>query len=442
MTKPSSTSATKTLASSMPAVLAVLACFSTASHGQTHVERALANVVGVGASQLNPDELDAAIAKRVPGYAGTLRRANGDPLVMLTGQSQLIAGDHAMDWKRADTVQTRLLKSMGANTQIAAAKWDAAQLLQFKRVAFALPSVKGVVMTYIDRASNQVVVGYDQALASGGDSAPLRAELVAAGVPADAIQLKAMAPLRAFQSVGQPIASQTGPVSGGSQIQFSPNAFETANCSVGIPAVVNGVVGFITASHCGTTYMMTSQSFRSPVFSSAQVAVESLDPMPSYCSQLGFSSAAMRCRNADVLFATASSPAAVRMGTILLATPGSLVVTGLLNVVGTQDAVAVGNTVWKSGRTTGTTSSSVVATCVDARIEGGTFNEYGVLCTTVAANGNLSFGAPGDSGGPVFTRSGNDATVAGFVSYGNSQFLGFTPWGQVKKDLGSNIAVR
>jgi Trypsin len=438
MTKLSRAPSTKTLASGM---LAVLACFSTAPHAQTAVERALANVVGAGASQLNPDELDAAIAQRVPGYAGTVSGTNGAPLVMLTGSSQLLAGDRAIDWKRADTVQTRLLKSMGTNTQIAAAKWDAAQLLQFKRAAFALPSAKGVVMTYIDRASNQVVVGYDQALSSGAGSAQLRSELVAAGVPADAIKLKAMEPLRAFQSVGQPIASQTGPVSGGSQIQFSPEAFVTANCSVGIPAVVNGVVGFITASHCGTTYNMTSQSFRSPVYSSPQTAVESVDPMPIYCSQFGFSNAAVRCRNADVLFATASLPAAVRMGTILLATPGSLVVTGLLNVVGTRDSVAVGDTVWKSGRTTGTTSSSVQATCVDARVSS-SLKEYGVLCTTVAANNNLSFGAPGDSGGPVFTRSGNNATLTGFVSYGNSEILGYTPWGQVKKDLGTNITVR
>jgi hypothetical protein len=110
----------------------------------------------------------------------------------------------------------------------------------------------------------------------------------------------------------------------------------------------------------------------------------------------------------------------------------------VLNVQGTLNYPSVGQIIYKTGRTTGTTGARVARVCVDTLVSDpdGT---YGALCSIEVATG--SFIASGDSGSSVWTYNGVGPIITGIVSYGSSNTGGFSPWGGVVKELGA-VTVR
>lgn len=387
-------------------------------------ERALGSaraLLGRGADELNPDELEAALADRVPGFAGWVHRDDGRSV------ARMARSGTRMGPRSAAELQAAL--GLAEAPQLRAALWDSRQLLNFKRRAFALASPAGVIATHIDREANRVEVVYEESLSAEAVDR-LAAQLEAAGVPKAALVLRpGEMPLRRA-SVGSSVRAQPLPLAAGAQFNFATSSGNFV-CSVGVPAIRNGVRGFVTASHCSQRTYSVGASTRMTAPNGSYVGNETVDP-PGFSCPLRDT---LGCREADALFASGAAASAYDFGRVLLTNTGSLTVTGTIPVRGTQAYPTVGQTVYKTGRTTGTRSGRVARVCVDALVGDGAGASYGALCS-VEINSS-SFSAGGDSGSSIWLYDGTGAVITGILSYGSSSSTGFSPWGGVTKELGA-----
>jgi hypothetical protein len=396
--------------------------------------RAAAALLGTAqAEALNPDELDAAIAERVPGFAGFVHRDDGSLLLRLTAASGLV-GPGAQSLRSSSSPAAGFARSLaaelGAEVAVAPALFNSIELLDVKRRSFALAAVDGVIGSWIDREANRVEVTYNEKLDTDAIS-KLTALIAAAGVPLQAVILRPGELMQPRVQVGASVRAQRPPLAAGSQIQFAVSG-GAASCSVGVPALRGGVIGFVTASHCSSrTYSNGSSSMFAPTFNSNFVGTESVDPAGSNCNP----QAALGCRVSDALFVSAPGSGTVAFGRVLL-TNSSLTVTGSIPVRGTINQVSVGTLVYKTGRTTGLRSGRIARTCVDALVGDGQGGpNYVALCSTEI--NSSSFSAGGDSGSSIWAYDGTGALISGILSYGSSNRTGFSPWGGVTRDLGA-----
>jgi hypothetical protein len=397
------------------------------------------NVLGPAADTMNPDEAEAAIADRVPGFAGFAYTEDGKTIARMTRKSGLFdqaekQGDQAK-WKSMSTPSATFAKSLGDSGDVRKAQWDSRQLLDFKNKVFSMASAKGVIAVSIDRDANRLDVAYNQDLDAPGVQA-LTARLAASGVPAAAMSMRAAELPKRNATVGTSLRSQPLPLAGGAQFNF-PTSAGTFVCSVGVPARINGVQGFMTASHCSESTYSVSARTRMTSPGGTFVGAESIDPAPRSCSLPD----TLGCRESDALFVSGGPANAVDFGRMMFTSvnSGSLTVTGVLNVQGTLNYPSVGQTIYKTGRTTGTTRASVARVCVDALVSEPDGNTYGALCSVEVASS--TFIAGGDSGSSVWTYNGTGPIITGIVSYGSSTTGGFSPWGGVVKEFGA-VTVR
>jgi hypothetical protein len=347
---------------------------------------------------LNPDQLEAAIADRTPGFAGYTYREDG-------------------------TAVARMVESSGG--------YNARELLTYKERAMSTAMLNGVIAASINRESNRLEVAYNAALNAEEVKAAI-ARLEAAGVPMAAVTLRPSEPMRFRAQVGQSIQTQTPPLAGGSQIVsgFGTSSAET-ECSMGVAAIRDGVVGFVTASHCGPSVFsfVSNNTFFSPTLQSPLLGNEAADPTGTSCQ----AQANRGCRESDAMFVAAASDVLMDFGKILRSK--SLTVTGTIDVVGTTDYPSVGRVVHKTGRSTGTRAGRIARTCVDTLLSDGVEGNYLVQCATEVDN--PMFSSPGDSGAAIWISVSGGAKVAGILSYGNGSTTGFSPWGSVVKELGA-----
>ncbi len=395
------------------------------------------SVLGPAADTMNPDEAEAAIADRVPGFAGWVHSDDGKTTARMTRASGLFdqaekQGDQAK-WKSLNTPSATFAKSLGDNADVRKAQWDSRQLLDFKNKIFAMASARGVIAVSIDREQNRLDVAYNQDLDAGPLQA-LTARLAATGVPQAAMSLRAAELPKRSATVGTSVRSQPLPLAGGAQFNFSTSG-GTFVCSVGVPARINGVQGFMTASHCSESTYSVSARTRMTSPGGTFVGSESIDPAPRSCSLPD----TLGCRESDALFVSGGPGNAVDFGRIVYTNFGSLTVAGVLNVQGTLNYPSVGQTIYKTGRTTGLTRASVARVCVDTLVSEPDGNTYGALCSVEVASS--SFIAGGDSGSSVWTYNGAGPIITGIVSYGSSTTGGFSPWGGVVKEFGA-VTVR
>lgn len=350
------------------------------------------------AQRLNPDQLEATIADRTPEFAGYVYREDG-------------------------TAVARMIDSSGG--------YNARELLTYKERAISTASLNGVIAASINRQSNRVEVAYNAAL-NAQEVQAVAARLEAAGVPMDAVTLRPSEPMRFRAQVGQSIRTQTPPLAGGSQIvsRFGTSSSET-ECSLGVPAIRDGVVGFVTASHCGPSVFsfVSSNTFFAPTLQSPLLGNEAADPTGTSC----LAQANRGCRESDAMFVAVASDSLVDFGKILRSK--SLTVKGTIDVVGTADYPSVGTVVHKTGRSTGTRAGRISRTCVDTLLSDGVEGQYLVQCSTEIDN--PMFSAPGDSGAAIWNSVAGGAKVVGILSYGNGSTTGFSPWGSVVKELGA-----
>jgi hypothetical protein len=397
------------------------------------------NVLGPAADTMNPDEAEAAIADRVPGFAGWVHSEDGKTTARMTRKSGLFdqaekQGDQAK-WKSMNTPSATFAKSLGESGDVRKSQWDSRQLLDFKNKIFSMASAKGVIAVSIDRDANRLDVAYNQDLDAPTLQA-LTARLAASGVPAAAMSMRAAELPKRNATVGTSLRSQPLPLAGGAQFNF-PTSAGTFVCSVGVPARINGVQGFMTASHCSESTYSVSARTRMTSPGGTFVGAESIDPAPRSCSLPD----TLGCRESDALFVSGGPANAVDFGRMMFTSvnSGSLTVTGVLNVQGTLSYPSVGQTIYKTGRTTGTTRANVARVCVDALVSEPDGNTYGALCSVEVASS--TFIAGGDSGSSVWTYNGTGPIITGIVSYGSSTTGGFSPWGGVVKEFGA-VTVR
>jgi hypothetical protein len=153
-------------------------------------------LLGARADSLNPDQLEAAIADRAPGFAGLVAGAGGYPIVRMTQRSGLFdaQGRLVLTWRSSATPAARWVQGLGPRTGIGLARWDARELLDFKHAALQATASAGVTAAWIDRRANHVQLVYDQALGAG-HATVLAQRLHAAGLPAGACVARPAEPM-------------------------------------------------------------------------------------------------------------------------------------------------------------------------------------------------------------------------------------------------------
>jgi hypothetical protein len=373
---------------------------------------------GEGAARSADEEL-ARIGREVPGFGGLFYDEQGRPNVYLLD---------------LDGPGAAALKSLGPEVLLRRGDYELDRLLSWKAELRPLLALPGVVLLDVDEARNRLVIGLDATSRSKGlDRDRLERQLLSVSVPRQAVELVETSPFEPWVGV----QSKLRPVPGGVQIVFSNFA-----CTLGFNAYRGNVFGFVVNSHCtGVRGEIDGMRYSQSVPSSGQIGTEIADP--------GFSSDppcpfARRCRFSDAAFARYDKPRTGVLGKIARPTFGETEQGSLtLNPAGARFTITgrvasplAGDVVHKVGRTTGWTFGSVVRTCADINISN---NDVTMFCQSVVRGG----GGPGDSGSPVFYRTGGGIKVklagilwgGGFDSVFGAIFS-FSPLENIEQELG------
>lgn len=383
-----------------------------------------------------PGDLDhamVAIARTVEGFGGAYVR--GDASV---GDEETLVLWLDEATRSTSTVQALLVESLGerfdqdrVETQVA--RYDFEKLKLWQTALSSLPSHL-LTFTDVDERLNRVVVGVPASQAQH----IVETAIQSSEIPEAAVLFEVADPVQPA------LRSSRRPMRGGLQIQFQTGSFGLSRdgiCTLGYPAVRNGVAGFITNSHCSRTQGEVDsarywQATR-PLTDGSQVGTETVDP--AYTRRSGCPSDRL-CRLSDANFVRAHDPSQVvrgriaRIGTNTTAWNG----TNLWRVTSTP-STSLDTVVTKVGRTTGLTSGFVRRTCVTFPQAG---NNLAIQCDHLA---ELRADA-GDSGAPVFrvTNSPNTHDVAGLgVLWGTTTFNGqpaavFSPIAGVRTEVGGS----
>lgn len=300
----------------------------------------------------------------------------------------------------------------------------------FARTSPAVMALGGTVFADNDEAAGKLVFGVENANAAGGVQRALQA---LGASPAD-YQVVVTEPIHNMVS----LQGRWRPTRGGIQIHFGNYL-----CTMGFNADHAGARSFITNSHCtnrqggteGTTYYQPTSSVDGTV-----IATEADDP--TYGSLPGCSSG-KKCRYSDASRALYSSGVSSERG-IIAKTSGannrSLEVTGAFTVTGQNNtSTNFSGTVNKVGRTTGWTQGNVSNTCVTVNVSG---SNVQLLCQTLVQKSGTVLVQGGDSGSPVFTLSGDNATLIGILwgGSGSGDLFVFSPLKNIQNELGGLTA--
>lgn len=355
------------------------------------------------------------IGRQIPGFGGLFYDEQGRPSVYLLEPE---GGGAAA------------VKSLGTDVRVLRGDYEIERLLAWRHEIRPLLGLPGVAFLDTDEARNRVVVGVDSR-AKGTDLGRLERELLAAGVPREAVVFQEAAPFEDLVGLRDKIR----PVPGGSQIVFSNFA-----CTLGFNAFRGNVFGFVVNSHCsnvrgesdGTRYSQSTPT-------SGGIGTEIVDP--------GFSTlppcpAGRRCRMSDAAFARYDKASLGGQGKIARTLSGGTETGSLtlknagarFTITGRRSSPLQGETVHKVGRTTGWTFGTVTGTCVDANNS----TDITLFCQSVVRAGSGS----GDSGSPVFyVLPGNKARLVGILWGGRTDpnlgtLYAFSPLQNIETELG------
>jgi len=284
----------------------------------------------------------------------------------------------------------------------------------------------GVVFTDADETTGRLAIG----VIDPGVRGLVRARLAALGIAADDVDIVPTDDILPLTT----LRDKVRPVQGGLQIRFSGYL-----CSLSFPASRNGVLGFVTASHCsdrqgsedGTLYYQPLNQV-----SDEFIGQEIVDPAffrGNGCPK------GKKCRYSDANFSEGAGGVGITPGAIAKTTGpnnGSLVLNGSFQI-NDKAAAAVGDTANKVGRTTGWTQGMVTRTCVDTGQSG---SNIVVLCQDFVEN-DVQIVGSGDSGSPVFRLAGSGVSLLGTLWGGNSAgtLLVYSPIANIEQELGQLI---
>jgi len=357
------------------------------------------------------------LAEVIPSFGGMYVDNAGRPTVLLTDRRDEATARRAL---------TRFAQELGvdpSSVQVQPAAFRFQELNGwYERVWPQALEQPGAIYSDLDEANNRILIGVEHAQAQNA----IRGLAARLKVPASAIEVRIVEPIKTVAT----LRDNVNPKVGGLQIHFGNYL-----CTMGFNANFGGVAAFVTNSHCtntqggveGTQYYQPTSSVNSTV-----IATEVADPAYTRGSPAGCPKS-KRCRYSDSSRANYAPGISFDLGGIAITGSGSLTISGTLNITNEIDAtrtpVAVGATVSKVGRTTGTSSGQVTNTCVNTSVSGSNIMQ---LCQTfvTAAVGS------GDSGSPVFTGS----SLVGILWGGSSTQFVFSPLRSIKDELGNFTA--
>ena len=312
----------------------------------------------------------------------------------------------------------------GVALRVRRADFDWASLERWQGEASTVAlAMRGSVWVDADEARNRVTIAVER----GTPAAQVRSAVARVGVPSAAVTVEEVEPVK----LAATLRDRIRPVVGGLQINF-PGFL----CTLGFNAVRSGQRSFITNSHCtevqggndGTPYWQPTQTV-----SPTQIATEVADP--AYTKGITGCPAGRRCRRSDAARAAYASGTTSTLGSIARTTGAnnrSLTISGNFTITA-EGTATVGQTVHKVGRTTGWTRGAVTNTCVTVNVSGSNITQ---LCQTVVSAGVGS----GDSGSPVFRRSGSgsNAILVGMLwgGSGSSTYV-YSPLANIEAELGA-----
>lgn len=383
-----------------------------------------------------PDQL--AVARVVAGFGGYFFDESGAPTVYLTDPSRRPDAEQAL---------ATFLSSHGftpSDLRVRQGDYDYIQLDAWHDRAWPKAlSVTGAVFSDLDEGANRLRFGGLNAEAI----ASVTAAVAGAGVPGAAFVVEQADPIEQVAT----LRDRVRPVQGGYQINFFPSPISPVSlvCTLGFNAVKNGVNSFITNSHCTNVQggTETPTDYYQPIRGTTPnpnnfIGVEVDDPHYSFTDCLdvipGF-----RCRYSDAARAAYDAAVPFELGRIgrTLARDrdvGTLEIDPIdpsFTITGQRKRSIIGEQANKVGRTTGWTYGPVIQTCINTIVSGTNIIQR---CQDRVQAGV----AGGDSGSPVFRRSGNSGNVRLMgILWGSSTRDGkrtfvFSPMHGVHRDLG------
>lgn len=374
------------------------------------------------------DDLFASVtAQRVPEFGGLYVDEAAGAVVVYTTNASPSAARAARD-----AVASALPDLQGLTVRTVKGRYDFASLKGWHdELSPRVLALQGAVSTDVDDARNRIVVGVEDV---GRDGTAVEREIVRLGVPRDAVLVENVAPVQLDQTVPVPGTVQDTPyrpIIGGIQMSFLRSGSEFV-CTIGFPAVRGGVTGIVSNSHCteiqgGVHGTSVYQPFE--FGAGTQIAIETVDPV--YGTAGGACPVGRVCRYSDSAFFASIGyvPAPVEQGSIARTGVGMGVGWNMQDkwrIVGEGDAV-VGQTITKQGRTTGRTSGSMSAVCVNTNLAGSTITQ---LCQSQVGT---DISDSGDSGSPFFSISGTDVTLRGLNWGSNGTTTTFSPISAVQR---------
>ena len=376
------------------------------------------------------------ISSEVPSFAGFFLEGN----TLVTLVSDLNQASAAQDAVRrvAAARATRGNDPRLATAEVAvrAVKFTFQQLKQW-RDQFeqqALATLPDVVSIDLDEVRNQVAIG----LADGSGTAAVEKVMTDLGAPVGSVRI---------DRVGQPKALQTvrdrvRPVVGGLEAVGILNGYLEKTCTYSFNATYNGTQVVLTASHCtGQMYQNDappSVFYQNSIWFTDRIGPEWLDP-PHFGPGHRYSDAAMIKYDSSVAF-TFGYIARTTWSDSTWGYSGSLTIDSLnpFRIIGEWDYAVVGEPVEKVGRTTGWTSGTITATCVEILLAG-----WYRDCSTEATN----WADEGDSGSPVFYwnwwGTAKDVDLVGIL-YGRLDGISrtaFSPMGGLHRDFPGSMVM-
>jgi hypothetical protein len=355
------------------------------------------------------------IAQEIPGFAGFYYDEAGTLNVVMAPTTRPLAEAE---------VQSRLaahLEAMGENPAAAQAaairqgQYDFLQLDAMRQRARGVLSLAGTVFLDADEVRNRIVIGVEDDAAA----ASVERALAMLGLPGGAVLLERSEPIELDQSLRDVVR----PVGGGLQIAFD-RAGSTFLCTLGFNVRAPGapgVEGFVNNSHCSRERSnMLSTPYWQPSRVAANFIGEEVHDAPFFTGPP--CPGGRVCRWSDSLGARYAPGVNNVLGIIYrtlfpgTTNEGSLIIdpaNPTWQIVG-ENVTMVGQTLHKTGRTSGWTMGPVTATCQDVNTGNITlFCQHRIM--------NLRQG--GDSGSPYYRRidEANNVHLAG-LHWGGSGF--------------------
>lgn len=377
------------------------------------------------------------VNNKAPGFGGMFYDENGDLNVYLTNPKAKAAAGKAIQAvfgaKRPGPRDSKRFTGKPAlapgDIKVIPAKFDIAQLANWKKSGTNAFAIEGVSFIDLDEARNRITIGVEdkQSIQAVEDV------LVSQDVPLEAVSIEVVEPALPVLT----LRDRFRPTKGGIQINFGG-----ALCTLGFNAYRAGVRGFVTNSHCTNTQGgVESTIYHQPV-SWNYIGWEIADPnyftsiWPWDCPWF------KRCRYSDSAFVRYTSSVSSSLGRIAHTTSwnGSITINDSspeLRIVSERPSNVVGDILDKVGRTTGWTYGRVVSTCGDYNV---TNSDVHLKCQDKVQSYNSAvIVSPGDSGSNVFVWRGSVVDLSGILwgsTSGGTEFI-LSPMRSIERELGA-----